>query len=61
MLYVGIESRLSIISGGNISYRGLFRKITGVGGGTRVLPMSICGGIGGWSYMSGVIDAIFNY
>ena len=54
------KSRLSIINGGNIFYRGLSRKITGVGGGTWVLPMPSCGGIGGWSYISGVIDAIFN-
>ena len=39
------ESRLSIISGGNIFYRGLSRKITGVGGGTWVLPTLSCGGI----------------
>ena len=54
------KSRLSIINGGNIFYRGLSRKITRVEGGTWVLAMLSCGGRGGWSYISVVIDAIFN-
>ena len=38
----------------------VFLERSGVGGGTWVLPILSCGGIGGWSYISGVIDAIFN-